>query len=101
MQPLLWSVAFRFLKTWQVYDPVQGGAIFMLDRVIAEAGLDRNRIARIGLGTPGTMDISKGILLSPGNLPGWWNFPIRDALAKASGRHFFPQCRGTAIVSGL
>ena len=57
-----------------------------LDRVIAEAGLDRGRIARIGLGTPGTMDISKGILLSPGNLPGWWNFPIRDALSKACGQ---------------
>ncbi len=39
LQPLLWSVAFRFLKAWQVYDPVQGGAIFMLDRVIACFGV--------------------------------------------------------------
>jgi glucokinase len=31
------------------------------------------------------MDIARGILLSPGNLPGWWNFAIRDALAKAIG----------------
>ena len=37
-----------------------------------------NDLARVGLGTPGTMDITQGILLSPANLPGWWNFPIRD-----------------------
>ena len=53
-----------------------------MNRVVAEAGLDRSRIARVGLGTPGTMDIPSGMLLSPGNLPGWWNFPIRDALSR-------------------
>lgn len=35
LQPLLWSAAFRFMKPWQVYDPVTGGAVFMLDRVVA------------------------------------------------------------------
>ncbi|WP_395716208.1 hypothetical protein [Prosthecobacter sp.] len=35
LQPLLWSLAFRFMKPWQVYDPVEGSAVFMLDRVIA------------------------------------------------------------------
>lgn len=39
LQPLLWSVAFRFLKGWHVYDPAEGGAIFMLDRVIACFGV--------------------------------------------------------------
>jgi glucokinase len=54
-------------------------------RVIAEAGLEPGAIARVGLGTPGTMDIDKGILLEPGNLPHWWHFPIRDELASACG----------------
>lgn len=54
-------------------------------RVLAEAKIDRQRIARLGLGTPGTMDIAGGILLQPGNLPTWWNFPIRGALADATG----------------
>ena len=31
------------------------------------------------------MDIPKGILLEPGNLPGWWNFPIRDRLSSHCG----------------
>ena len=56
-----------------------------LEQLYGAAGMDRSQIARLGLGTPGTMDAAKGLLLSPGNLPGWWNFPIRDALAKAAG----------------
>lgn len=39
LQPLLWSVPFRLLKSWQVYDPTAGGAIFKLDRVIACLGV--------------------------------------------------------------
>ncbi len=56
-----------------------------IDRAVAEAGLTKQDIARVGLGTPGTMDIEQGILLSPGNLPGWWNYPIRNALRDACG----------------
>lgn len=39
LQPLLWSAVFRFMKPWQVYDPVTGGAVFLLDRVIACFGV--------------------------------------------------------------
>lgn len=56
-----------------------------LKRVIAEAGLEPGAIARVGLGSPGTMDVAAGILLEPGNLPGWWHFPIRDELSAACG----------------
>ena len=46
-------------------------------------GLEYQAIARVGLGTPGTMDVARGVLLEPGNLPHWWHFPIQAALAKA------------------
>lgn len=36
---------------------------------------------RIGLGTPGSMDIPSGMLIAPHNLPGWVNFPIRDRVS--------------------
>jgi len=39
LQPLLWSVAFRLLRPWQDYNPVEGGAIYLLDRVIACFGV--------------------------------------------------------------
>lgn len=39
LQPLLWSVPFRLLKSWQAYRPAEGGAIYRLDRVIACFGV--------------------------------------------------------------
>jgi glucokinase len=50
-----------------------GDAIF---DAIHRAGLASVDIARVGLGTPGTMDIPKGMLLEPPNMPGWHDFPI-------------------------
>jgi glucokinase len=57
-----------------------------LDGTLDQAGIRLDSVARIGLGSPGTMDMERGILLSPGNLPGWWNFPLRDALSQACQR---------------
>ncbi len=62
-----------------------GRAAKALDEAIGQAGLKREQIARVGLGSPGTMDTARGILLEPGNLPNWWHFPLRDAMAKACG----------------
>lgn len=44
------------------------------------------RVAAIGLGTPGSMDLPRGMLLEPPNLPNWWQFPIRQALSEATGK---------------
>lgn len=43
-------------------------------------------VAAIGLVTPGTMDIPRGMILEPPNIPGWRNYPIRDHLSRACGR---------------
>jgi glucokinase len=47
-------------------------------QMIREAGVSSDDVVRAGLATPGPMDIPTGMLLRPGNLPGWWDFPIRD-----------------------
>jgi glucokinase len=52
--------------------------------MIAEAGLTVPYVARVGLGTPGTMNIASGLLIHPHNLPGWHDFPIRDKLSQAA-----------------
>ncbi len=54
-------------------------------RAIGEAGLDSAAIARVGLGSPGTMDIPAGMLIEPVNLKGWNYFPIRDRVSYHSG----------------
>jgi glucokinase len=54
-------------------------------QVIADAGLTLADVGRVGLGTPGTMDLAAGMLLEPVNLPSWRNFPIRDRVAHHAG----------------
>ncbi len=59
-----------------------GRAVF---EAIAQAGLTPKDVARVGLATPGTMDIPAGMLLNPPNLPGWVNYPIRDEVSRHCG----------------
>ena len=56
-----------------------------IHKAVENAGLQSSDIARVGLGSPGTMDIPGGKLVRPSNLPGWNFFPIRDRLAEESG----------------
>ncbi len=51
------------------------------NKAVAASGIQWDRIAAVGLGSPGTMDLAAGMLLDPPNLPGWDNFPIRQRLA--------------------
>ncbi len=53
---------------------------------VRQAGLDMGQIAKIGLGSPGTMDIPAGKLVVPANLKGWDHFPIRDRVSHHCGR---------------
>lgn len=53
-----------------------------IDSLLESLQLSLSDVQAIGLGTPGTHDLGKGVILEPPNLPGWRNFPIRDALAK-------------------
>ncbi len=55
----------------------------VVQELLDGAGLKKDDVAAVGLGTPGPMDIARGMILTPFNMPGWHNFPIRDALSKA------------------
>jgi glucokinase len=64
------------------------GAKAGLDRIIetirdalAEARLLNEKLAGIGVGCPGNVDLEKGVVIDSANL-GWKNVPIRDALEK-------------------
>lgn len=56
-----------------------------LAQLIEQMGLTKADVPRVGLATPGTMDIPAGMLLMPHNLAAWQNYPIRDKLAAACG----------------
>ncbi len=57
-----------------------------LNGLYAQIGVQADAIAAVGLGSPGMMDIPRGMLLDPPNLPGWQQFPIRDRLSEKTGK---------------
>ncbi|MCX7819690.1 MAG: ROK family protein [Kiritimatiellae bacterium] len=56
----------------------------MIRRVMREAGLARRDVGGIGIGTPGPLDLERGVLLAAPNL-GWRNVPLRRRLEAAFG----------------
>ena len=54
-----------------------------LTGLLTGKGLDWKQIAAVGVGTPGPMDIKAGLILTPCNLPGWHNYPIKEKLSQS------------------
>lgn len=53
-----------------------------IESVVDLSGLNWKKIEGIGVAAPGTMDIHKGIIFHPFNLPGWENLPLRDLISE-------------------
>jgi glucokinase len=74
------TLAYQSMRTEQERGPEDacermGGVTRQL---IKEAGVSTGDVVRAGLATPGPMDIPNGMILRPGNLPDWQDFPVRD-----------------------
>jgi len=54
-------------------------------QVIQEAGLADSAVARVGLGSPGILDVRNGVMVNPTNFPGWGGFPLRDRVSHHCG----------------
>jgi len=61
----------------------------LVEQVIAEASVDPQRIKGLGIGIPGPVETSTGLPISPPNMPGWHQFPIREYLQAAFGWRVF------------
>ncbi len=57
----------------------------LVDRVIDQAGLTRGDVEAVGIGSPGSMSHTSGIVIKPPNLPGWENVPLRDRIKDMTG----------------
>ena len=77
------TLAFERLPTREAEGPTAA-----MQRVAAVIEDSENQLGvasqtrRIGLGAPGPMDLERGYLVAPPQLPNWWDFPIRDTLGK-------------------
>ncbi|MEX0824924.1 MAG: ROK family protein [Pirellulaceae bacterium] len=82
------TVAFDSISTEEPQGPQSAvdRSAEIVQRLERDLGLSAAEIPRIGLGTPGSMDLRSGRLVEPPNLPHWWDFGIRDAYAAALGR---------------
>jgi glucokinase len=80
-------VANQSISTEQERGPADGALRIgrTVESVVAQANLPAGSVVRVGLATPGPMDIPAGMLLGPGNLPHWHNSPIRDLVSDACG----------------
>lgn len=55
-------------------------------RLVADAGLSLGSIDVVGVSAPGPLDLDRGVVLGPPNLPGWSEAPVVEALEAALGR---------------
>ena len=49
----------------------------LIRTLVAESGVDRDKIIGIGIGVPGPLDIRQGTLISSPNFPAWDGTPLR------------------------
>ncbi|MEV6926377.1 ROK family transcriptional regulator [Dactylosporangium sp. NPDC051485] len=57
----------------------------LVDEVLAEAGVGRDRVLGVGLATPGPIDQSLGEVISPPQLSDWTRVPLKQMVANATG----------------
>jgi glucokinase len=69
-------------------------------QAVAASGISWDQIAAVGLGSPGTMDIERGMLLDPPNLHGWKNLPIRQLLSEQLNKKVVLQNDANAAAYG-
>ena len=69
-------------------------------QAVAKARLEMSDIHAVGLATPGPMDIKRGMLLSPANMPEWKNVPVREETARRLGRPTWLQNDANAAAYG-
>jgi len=78
------TLAYHAIRTEQERgaEDACGRIAEVVRQLVDNAGISPGSLARVGLATPGPLDIHKGLILRPGNLPGWWDSPIRDWLSE-------------------
>lgn len=89
MMAAAFSPEFRLLGRRRRKTKGSEGAKAGLERIVEtirdaleESKVDADKLAGIGVGCPGNIDLDKGVIIDSSNL-GWRNFPIREALERA------------------
>ena len=68
--------------------------------VTKTASLTESQIVGVGVGTPGPLDLKKGVIVRSANLPGWQNVPVRAHLQEKLGLPVVLENDGNAAAYG-
>jgi glucokinase len=103
----------RASLTAEGLDAVLDRIVESLDASLAKAGVERGRLASVGIASPGAVDVVQGIVPNAPQLPGWQDVPLarlleerlglptrleNDATAAALGEHRFGAGRGSRFM---
>lgn len=81
----VWARDYRLTEASQGRAVVIDRMISAARQVMDEAGLGADDIAAVGIGAPGPLDIPRGVLTEPPNLPGWHNVPLKQIIEDEMG----------------
>ena len=97
----------RTLCKLSVATEVQRGNAAVVDNIVNAAesaitmsGVDRTKVAGIGIGSPGPMSHRQGLIINPGNLPCLKNTPICEIMLKRTGIKTTLENDGNAAAFG-
>ena len=81
-------IAFRTEPTHAARGPEDAAARMGASvlALAADVGVAAADVARVGVVSPGPLDIGLGTIVKAGNLPGWDGFPLRDRVSARCGR---------------
>lgn len=74
--------------------------INLINEVIRETAIPREKIMGIGFVSAGPYDHEKGIMVNPPNFPGWYNVPIKELIQNATGIPTFFEKETVAAAIG-
>jgi glucokinase len=77
----------QLVASFKTRTPLLGTPERMVEWAAAEIERHRGRakVRAIAIGAPGPIDIERGVLVNPPNLPGWHNVHLADLLHRATG----------------
>lgn len=71
-----------------------------IDLLLEESGVARERIAAVGVATPGPLDVEHGSVVGPPQLPGWGTVRLRDELEQRLSLSVVVEKDSTAAAIG-
>ncbi len=79
---------------------VMDAMVSLSHQVMLDAQVDVSAVIGVGVGSPGPLSFSRGVIIRAVNLAGWENIPLRDQLGKLIGKPVVLDNDGNAAAYG-